>query len=289
MILVCGATGLLGGLIARSLLDRNQKVAILTRPGAEARALIELGARPVEGDLKDPASLSRACRGIDAVVTTVNSAHRQGTADTVETVERSGNIALIDAAQAAGVGHFVFTSVLGVSEESPVPFFAAKARAANHLRASGMPWTVLAPDLFMDVWCKAVVGMRVMRGLPVILASGGRRHSFVAARDVAAFAVAALERGADGGEHVDIGGPAAITWSEVVEAFERASGRRAQVETVPPGTEIAHLTPMQWRLMGLMETYDSVVPMSATAARYGVAQTTIDDFARRFVDGWGDE
>ena len=125
MILVVGATGQLGGLIASTLLDRGKQVRILVRSGSSYDHLVAAGAEPVTGDLKDAASLATCCAGVEAIVSTANAALRGGD-DTVESVERQGNRNLIDAAATAGVGHFVFTSVLGASPDSPVPFVQAK-------------------------------------------------------------------------------------------------------------------------------------------------------------------
>jgi uncharacterized protein YbjT (DUF2867 family) len=138
--LVVGATGLLGGRIARRLLDQRRPVRALTRGGASGLS----GAEAARGDLKDRASLEAACRGVATVVTTANSAQRGGD-DNVASVDVAGNISLIDVAREAGVRHFVFVSAAGADESSPVPLFAAKARAERHLRESGMTWTIVAP------------------------------------------------------------------------------------------------------------------------------------------------
>ncbi|MGH7466330.1 MAG: SDR family oxidoreductase, partial [Longimicrobiales bacterium] len=142
MILVVGATGALGGMITRDLLSRGETVRVLVRPGSAYGPLVDLGARPVMGDLKDPVSLDRACAGVTKVISTANSAQRS-TPDTTDTVDRRGNRALIDAARAARVEHFIFVSALGASEQSPSDFFRAKAETERHLAASGMTWTIL--------------------------------------------------------------------------------------------------------------------------------------------------
>jgi uncharacterized protein YbjT (DUF2867 family) len=90
-------------------------------------------------------------QGVDTVVTTANSVSRGGE-DTVESVDVAGNANLIDASRAAGVGHFVFTSLLGADSESPMPLLAAKGRTEQRLRKSSLAWTVLRPNLFMDTW-----------------------------------------------------------------------------------------------------------------------------------------
>lgn len=282
MILVVGATGQLGGLIARMLLERGRPVRALVRGGA-AGAPLPAGADPVAGDLKDAASLAAACRGVSAVVTTANAVARGG-ADSLDTVDRQGNRNLVDAAAAAGVRRFVFTSVLGASRESPMPLMQAKAETEDALRASSMDWTVLQPNLFMDTWVPAVVGGPALAGEPVTLVGEGRRrHSFVAARDVAAYAVAALDHPESIGRTVLIGGPQPLSWLDVVAAFEQALGRAVPVRSVPPGTAVAGLPDAVSGVLAAMETYDSPLDMTETSRTFGVPPSPLADFVQAFL------
>ncbi len=234
MILVVGATGMLGGMITQRLLDSGQTVRILVRPGSDYAALEQAGAQPVTGDLKDRASLDAACAGATTVITTANSAARGGD-DTVETVELQGNRNLIDAAQAAGVQQFIFTSALGAAGDSPVPFLQGKAAGEEHLRASGMGYTILQPNLFMDVWFPMIIAGPIQANEPVArVGSGERQHSFVAAADVAAFAAAALGHPAAQDQTLVIGGPEPVSWRDVVAIAEGILGRSIPVQTVAP-------------------------------------------------------
>src|SRR3712207_3965943 len=205
MILVVGATGVVGGMIARRLLEQDNEVRVLVRrdsPSSQlvqqglatsAEELIESGAQPVHGDLRDRASLDTAVGGVEAVITTANSAMRGG-ADNPQSVDLEGNRNLIEAAREAGVGHFVFVSALGAEPDHPSPFMQAKAKTEATLRASGMGYTILASTAFMEVWPALVVGMPAVQGQPVTLVGEGRRrHSFISNRDVAAFAVATVD------------------------------------------------------------------------------------------------
>src|SRR5947207_1782841 len=118
MILIVGATGKVGGAITRQLLRQGHSVRILVRPNSSYQPLVEAGAQPIPGDLKDRASLDAACQGIDTIVTSATSLERGGD-DNPQTVELEGNRNLIDAAKAAGVNHFIFISTLGVDPNSP--------------------------------------------------------------------------------------------------------------------------------------------------------------------------
>ena len=171
MNLVVGSSGMLGGMIARKLLARGEPVRVLVRQPSTLD-----GVESATGDLKDPASLAAACRGATTVITTANSAQRGG-ADNVGAVDLDGNRALIDAASRAGVRQFVFVSVAFVDVGSPVPLFAAKARTEQHLRDSGLTWTIVAPHIFLDVWFGLLVGSALAAGMPVSLVRGPCRRS----------------------------------------------------------------------------------------------------------------
>jgi NADH dehydrogenase len=288
MILVVGATGQLGGTIARQLLELGQPVRILVREGSPYEDLVSAGAEPALGDLKDEASLRAACAGVDAVVATATSATRGG-GDTVESVDLAGNRNLVEAAAAAGVRRFVFTSVLGADPDSPVPFIRAKGETEARLRESGMAWTILRPDAFMDTWFPNVVGHPARAGQPVTLVGEGkRRHSYVAMGDVAAYAVAALEHEFAAGQILPLGGPRPLTWQDVVEAYERELGRRLEVRTVAPGQPVPGLPDFVAGLLAVLDTYDSPLEMDELAKSYGVTPTSVNEFVRIHVAGISD-
>jgi uncharacterized protein YbjT (DUF2867 family) len=290
MILVVGATGLLGGLITRQLLEKGQAVRILVRENSpseqlaqqgmatSARSLMEAGAQLVYGDLKDPASLAAACTGVDIVITTANSAVRGGN-DNPETVEKDGNRHLIDAAKAAGVGHFIFVSAQMANPNSPVPFLAGKAQTEQYLQASGMPYTIIAPNAFMDVWVFLLVGLPIMTGQPVTLVgSGARQHSFIAMADVAAFAMACVDNPAAVNQKLVIGGPQPLSFRDAVTVYERVLARPVAVQSAAPGEPLPNLSPGAQAMAAAFDAFDSPVAMKGLAAQYGVYLTTLEDF-----------
>lgn len=97
MVLVAGATGHLGGEICRRLVAADRRVRGLVRPTSDpaiVARLHTLGVETVEGDLKDPASLTRACRGVDAVISTVTTMRSRQPDDGIETTDQAGLVAL---------------------------------------------------------------------------------------------------------------------------------------------------------------------------------------------------
>lgn len=283
MILIVGATGTLGGMIARRLLEQGRKVRILVRQGSDSAALVKAGAEAVVGDLKDRPSLDAATRGIETVLTTANSAMRGG-ADTVETVEIAGNRSLIDAARGAGVKQFIFTSAMGADAGSPLPFLRGKGLTEQHLKAGGMGYTILSPNVFMEVWFPMVVGMPLQSGAPItIIGEGNRRHSFVSINDVAAFAAAAVDNPAARNQQIFIGGPEPLSWNDVVTRAGEVLGRELPVRRVPPGEALPGLPDVVSGLMAGMDTYDSPVDMIATAATFGVQLTPAAQVLRQIL------
>lgn len=293
MILVVGATGLLGGLITRQLLEKGRAVRMLVRENSPseqlaqqgmatpARTLIEAGAQPVYGDLKDPASLVAACAGIKTVITTANSAVR-GNGDNAETVEKQGNRNLINAAKAAGAGHFIFVSAQMADPHSPVPFLAGKAQTELYLQESGLPYTIIAPNAFMDVWVFLLVGLPVLSSQPVTLVgSGARKHSFIAMADVAAFVLACVENATAVNQKLILGGPEPLSFRDAVAIYERVLARPIAVQSVAPGEPLPNLSPGAQAMAAAFDAFDSPVAMNGLATQYGVNLTTLEAFVRQ--------
>jgi NADH dehydrogenase len=283
MILVCGATGDLGGAIARILLSQGKSVRVLVRPASDYQPLAEAGAELVFGDLKDRTSVVAACRGIETVLTTANTARRGGE-DNPQSVDLEGNRNLIEAARAAGVKHFIFISLNLADANSPMPFLAAKGKTEATLQASGMDYTILSSDAFMDFWIAFIVGMPALNGQPVpIVGSGEKLHSFIAARDVAQFAVAALDHPAARNQKLLLGGPQGLSYLDAVKTYEAVLGRPVPVLRLQPGEPIPGLPPELWGMLAGFDMGDWVVPMEETARTFGVRLTSLEEFVRGMI------
>lgn len=189
LILVTGATGNQGGAVVDALLDHPDRwrVRALTRnpSGVPARRLAARGVEVVGGDMADGESLRRAMKGAYGVFGVQNSR----TAGLKEEVKQG--ITLIDAACAAGVEHFVYTSVGGVERVRGIPHFDTKWEIEQHLHASGIPATVLRPTTFMNVFTMRGASI----GLGMMAAALGPRKSLqmIAVRDIGIFARLAFE------------------------------------------------------------------------------------------------
>ena len=289
MILVVGATGKLGGDIALRLLQQGKPVRALLRRNSPAeamaaqgmavspQALLAAGALPVYGDMKDRGSLDAAMQGVTTVITTANSALRGG-ADNPMTLDLEGNHNLIDAAKAAGVEHFIFVSVLDFNPDSPNPFMAAKARTEEYLINSGLHYTILAPEIFAEIWVGMVIGMPLASNAPVtLIAPATHRHTFVSMRDVAAYAVAAVDHPSALDKRIPVAGPEALSWQDVVAKASAALGQPLQVNLVQPGEQVPLLPPGIDQIMIAGEQYESVIDMTRLSETFGVTPTPIEE------------
>lgn len=284
MILVAGSTGSVGGMIVQQLLAQRKSVRILVRPGSEYQYLIVLGAEPIAGDLKDRWSLDCACQGITTVITTANSVQRGGN-DNVETVDLNGNRNLIDAAKAASVKHFIFTSAHGAVANSPMPYIQAKAKTEDHLRESGMNYTILRPNIFMGVWFGTIIGLALQNGQPArLVGRGDKKHTFIAEPDVAAFAAAAVDNPAAINQTLTLGGPEAVSWNDIFEAAGGIIGHELEIRRIAP-TEPLPFVPQESgyamsSLMAFLDSYESPLDMREMTEMYGVHLTSVEEFLR---------
>jgi len=113
MVLVVGATGLVGGAVCEKLVDRGEKVRALvrgTRWNERVGAIRSSGLELCIGELKDPDWIDAACPGVDAVISTASSTFSQKRGDSIESVDAAGQLNLVDAAKGTNVERFLFVS-----------------------------------------------------------------------------------------------------------------------------------------------------------------------------------
>jgi uncharacterized protein YbjT (DUF2867 family) len=289
MHLIVGATGLVGGTVARRLRDDGRDVRALVRGGAShpgAAALAQSAASIVSGDLGDPSTVVDACRGVDTIVCTATSMPAAG-GDALQRVDHDGVLDLIAAAESAGVRRFVYTSFSdNIRVDSPLT--RAKRACEARLAASPMQSVILQPSFFMEVWLGPHLGFDAARAQARIYGDGTAGVSYISALDVAAFAASAATVPGELREVVPIGGPEPVSQLGVVAIFERVLGRSFMLDHVPIETlEEQHKSsdPLQQTFAALMIALalgDSVANARQTGDRYGVRLTTVESYAMGF-------
>jgi uncharacterized protein YbjT (DUF2867 family) len=234
MILIIGASGLLGHQTAKQLLARGEQVRLLARDPSRVDDLRRMGATVMQGDLIDPSSLARACQGADRVFASSHSVLGKGKYKS-EYVDDAGNRSLIDAAKAAEVSHFVFTSIRTVAPNHPDDFFRTKYKIEEYLKASGLSYTILRPSAFMEMHVYDLNGKAILEtGKRTMLNRGTKLRNFMAVRDGAKFAVLALTDPRLKNRTIEIGGPENLTNNQVAELYGKMAGIQPRIRHLPP-------------------------------------------------------
>ena len=228
-ILVTGATGSQGGAVARALLDTKFQVRALTRnPDKPAgRSLADRGAEVVKGDLDDPASLDRALDGVYGVFSVQN--FWEAGFD----LEIEQGIRMADAAERAGVKHFVYSSVGSADESTGIPHFDSKYQIEQHIHSLDLPTSIIRPVFFMNNWESDMLKNMVLGGTLAQPLSPDSRLQQIDVDDVGAFARLAFENPDKWiGRELDIAGDDP-TMLELTEAFSEALGQEVNYYQVP--------------------------------------------------------
>lgn len=235
MNLVVGATGYLGGKVCQEMAAQGKPVTAMVRAGSDEAKLEPLraaGVEFVEGDLKDPASMERACQGKSAVISTASSSISHQSGDTIETVDRDGQRNLVDAAKAAGAGQFVYIS-FSKNMVADGPLTTAKRVVEQHLMAGGIDYTILRCGFLMEIMVTPMVGFDYANAKAVVYGTGDNPISWVSMDDVARLAAMSLDKPEARNAIIEFGGPEAVTMHEAVRTFEEVSGRPFEVQHVP--------------------------------------------------------
>ncbi|MFQ5659417.1 MAG: NmrA/HSCARG family protein [Gammaproteobacteria bacterium] len=227
LILVAGATGRQGGAVARELQRRGYRVRGLTRHAHSdrARALIALGVEMVQGDFDDAPSLDRALDGAYGAYS-VQNWRGIGAGGEI----RQGE-AFADAARRAGVKHFVYSSVAAAARKTGVPHFDSKVEIEAHIRAIGLPYTIIRPASFMSNLKRSrkEILAGVLRGpLPP-----QKKLQYIAVRDIGRFAADAFDDPDRWlGRTIEIAGDEKSN-TEVAAILSRVLGRPVNYEQIP--------------------------------------------------------
>jgi NADH dehydrogenase len=236
VLLLTGATGLVGRPLLRRLTAAGEPVRCLVR---EPR---RLGADRVRvqialGDLADPPSFRNAMRGVRTVVH-LAGAIRDQPAGSIEELNGIATWRMVQAAERAGVEHFVFVSALGAVSHDRTRYLRAKALAERAVLASDVRHTVFAPSLYYapgDAFLTLLQRMAMV--LPVVPVSGRGQALYqpIWAEDVADAIAASLVASAAGDlrERYELAGPQTLSYRQIAEIALRASGRPRPLVGVP--------------------------------------------------------
>jgi NAD(P)H dehydrogenase (quinone) len=261
-IVVCGATGRLGGRVARRLAEAGVAQRLLVRDPARAPSLE--GADVAVAEYRDRDAVRRALEGAGVVLMVSGS-------ESPDRVQQ--HRAFIDAAADAGAGHVVYTSFVGAAPDSVFTLARDHWATEEHLRASGLSWTFLRDNLYADFLPMMVGEDGVIRG-----PGGDGRAAVVVQDDIADAAVGVLRDPAPhAGRTYDLTGPEALSFAEMAQIITAATGRavRYHDETLEEAyASRARYGAPDWQVEAWVSTYTSVAAGELAAVSPAIEQLT---------------
>jgi uncharacterized protein YbjT (DUF2867 family) len=247
MILVTGATSIVGLELTKSLFDRGLPVRVFVRDRSRAKYLSFPGIELVIGDFARPATFDGALAGVDQLFLLVPSSS--------QSEQQLRNF--VDAAKHARVKHIVQLSRFGAHADSSGRSRRRHAAIEYHIMKSRIPYTFLRPNLFMQ----SLLGFRSVISFQGTLyaSAGAAKVSVIDVRDVADVAAAALTQSIHEGRTYELTGPEALSYTEMASQLSQGLGKPIEYIDMPPQAMLQTLLDLgvpAWRADGLMEDYD---------------------------------
>ena len=288
MILVVGSTGNLGSEICRQLTGQGKTVRGLVRATSNPErvtALKSWGVEAVLGDLRNPASLAKACQGVEAVITTATTTISFQPGDSIPVTDQQGQLDLVKEARQAGVRQFIMVSIPQKME--PCPLTTAKRTVERAIIDSGMAYTILCPSIFMEVWLSPALGFDYPNAKATVYGDGHARNQFISLGDVAKCVVDSVTNPAARNQVIEIGQTQTTSVLEVVRTFEKVSGKSFELQFVPEAAlsaqRAAATDPLQVSFATMMLNMAHGIQVDPTLAAkiYHFPLASVDDYVRR--------
>ena len=221
-LLITGATGNVGRATVRALSARDPELEIraATRKPEAYQAPAE-NVTAVRLDFNDPQSFAPALEGVDKLFL------MSAPMDAGAAPKLSG---LLDAAGRAGVKQVVLMTAMGVEHAPQSPL----GQVETALKASGIDWTILRPNWFMDNFHPGFLGDMVKKG-QITVPAADSKVSFIAAEDIGEAAAVTLLSDGHAGREYTLTGPESLSWETVAQKFTTETGRT--VNYIPIGDD----------------------------------------------------
>lgn len=300
MILVTGAAGYVAGFTLQALQAAGKAAQVrgLIRNPAGAARVTRWGAMPVTGDVSDPASLRAAMAGVDVVIH-LAAVNRDRGATTMEAVNAVGTRNVVEAARAAGVGRIINLVGLGADEKRPFPLAATQGRGVRAIMESGVPYTVLETSVIFgpgDEFINTLAGLARIPPVMVVPGDGRTRFQPIAAEDVAACLVRAMDLPQTVNARMQICGDEVLTLEEIIDAILGAMALKRAKLHVPAGLlrlpvgimdAVLPRPPVTPSLLGMLGV-DNTATDNKTGSVFGVTPRRLRDnlaFTRQMTFG----
>lgn len=284
MILVTGATGNVGMALVKILSERGEPVRAFVRSKTQSQSVASHQTELFEGDFTRAETFAPALAGVDRLFLLIPSSSH------VEEQQRN----FVDAAKRSQIRHIVKLSQLGANENAVGRFQRYHGAVEKHILNSGVPYTFLRPNLFMQGLFNfsATISTQGVFYAP----AGGAKVSIVDVRDIASVAAKVLTEPGHESKSYDITGPEALTHADMADQLSKAVGKTIKYLDVPPDDMRKALLGFgmpAWQADGLVEDYDHYRRGEATMVTQTVRDITgreatsffqfAKDYAGRFL------
>jgi len=293
MHLIVGASGQLGSRVAQRLLDAGEPVRAVTRHPQRLEALATRGAEVIQGDLLERDWMPAALNGARSVVLAAHGLVPPSRKNHPDAVDGTGTRHLLDQASRNGVERVVHVSVAG-GKGPETSFMKVKRQTEGHLRASGLPHTILRPTVFMENHALVLMGEPLRdTGSVTLFGRGATPLNWISAGDVADRVVEALGDMDAPDATLEIGGPQVLSRLEVLAILEEALGRSAKRRHAPLTVVrilkgfVGPFHPGMRHLLELVlaeETRPDSVPVDPTRFQW-IGPTRVAEVVERWVHG----
>jgi uncharacterized protein YbjT (DUF2867 family) len=228
-VLVAGATGYLGGFVAREFKKRGHFVRALARYPKKLDHMKTDLDEIVEGQVTDPESIKNICDGIEIVFSSIGITKQKGPL-TFKDVDYQGNVNLLEAAKRAGVKKFVYVSVFNGPNLLYLDIIKAHEDFVDELKASGLDYSIIRPTgYFSDM---GEFFNMAKRGRIYIIGSGLTRVNPIHGADLA---VVCVDASYSENQEIDVGGPETFTYREICELAFKILDKPVKITSVPSG------------------------------------------------------
>ncbi len=285
-IFLSGGTGFVGGHLRKALLERGHTIRLLVHREKEGA---EPGVEQAEGDVTRPETLAAAVAGCDATINLVGIIREfpaRGITFEKLHVEAMNNV--VEVAKGAGIRRHLQMSALGTRHDATSFYHRTKYRGEQHVRASGLDWTIFRPSIIFgphDDFVNKLAGyIRTYPAVPVI--GDGRYHlQPIAADDVARCFAMALEMPETIGQTYELCGPDRLAYNELLDTIGRVLGKSRVVKLPNPLSVMRLVVPLLQGFSFFPVTMDQIAMLVEENICDGSWQKTFRFEAERFEAG----
>lgn len=257
MIFLTGVTGKIGGETAKQLIDKGASLRALVRDEGKAANLKAAGVELVVGDIADAETLGTALDGVERAFLLLPNGEQQ------EPNEKR----FTDLCVAAGVKHLVKMSSMEAVPDAETPIPQAHWAVEEYIRASGLDWTMVKPNFFMQnlLTSAGLIKEKRIFSLPM----GDGTTGMADARDIGAVCSEVLTGDGHAGQSYDITGPEILTFYDVADRFTEVLGETVKYVPMP-------MEAFRERMTGILQPWhlNAVCELFREIAEIGLDHTT---------------